>query len=1135
MNNLINKSAVAKRLLTGHPAKLGRAKKNIATFSVALLALSLIFQQTANTANALAYKGDERDLLASDLDQHTLICNGSQNQSKSDVAVDDNRLQTLVWQDDNCDGSGNGTGIYMQRRDTQLGATPSIGAPTRVNDIVSGNQQNPSIAMDHEGNYVIAWSDDGSGTGDTEGIYVRTFNSNGTPLGPSMLVNTHTGGTQNHPKVAIEFGENPSVDHTGHFVVVWQGEGDTGPDGIYMQRYNIDFSASVSGTPVGSNISVNTYTTGVQENPDVSISNSIDGFQQTIVTWDGPGTGFPSSNEVWMQAYDANNTPLGGTPNNVRVNSTSPATNPAIATDKSSEPSGNEIPGGKSVIVYKAGSNNEIDGKTIDPCTGSGCTLGGVELNFSTKTSDLPDVAMDYMGNFTVTWQQDDGPSAGNLNIRGINYDYLGHRIDADFRVNENAYFDGDQAQTMPAIAKDKDGEYIITWASQQSASNSDIRYRLFGTDVFKQGQETQANNTTTSNSEYFETTAIAPNGNHVVAWVGTDQVSGQSRIFYSLYDSSGNLISNGGGPVKNVAADTVNDSSTYGPAVSFFKDTAGTDVGRFIIAWIGNDPNNAGVHPVMYREFDASGTPVTPTELPLSAVPSGSDSFFNVRISAGYYNNSGSAVIDRFAAVYSLYHFGIDTPSSTRSETSAYHTDSGFTYNDLQPASNNCYTYCNGQGVDLFPDISGNDREIYTWDYVNGSHSGIFAQEANGAAFSGSPFQVNDNPTVPVNEDLPDVAFVSPTQYVISWQKCDDDFCTYPSIYAKRYTGDFTGNAPTVTDDDFVVYPGLTPEHLSNNNPRIAADTSSGSFLITWNKIYNDTPAPNYEIDGKFFDSSPALSNFGVGFVINTTQNGQDYSPDVSMNDSGLAVVAWEGGHQDATGTLIDNDGAMFQLLNNFPTVATIPELPTAAQLSIVANGKTLAIPSQINFPTITANSMNNTDVEREVDENPATGQPPYFQLEDLGGNSNNCTSGTCYSVSVNSSDFTYTDPATEQTYYIPAANISVENYDGNHPGVGTGACGTAGAELSTLYGNASDFSLDPSTCSYTPLATLISPHNHAYDLPDETFQALTLVNKVTNTSDTGKIRWFPKFKITVPPLTPPGTYTGTITITSA
>lgn len=1090
--------------------KIMPKRKIIAALSVAALVTAIISGGNAmknlfqiRTADAMIFKGNEKDVLGSDISSP--ICDVNGNQSAGDVAVNDNRLYTLVWEDNGCDGPGNGTGVYMQRYDTQNGPSPSSGGPVRISGTVTGDQKNPSVAMDREGDFVVAW--EGGGNEDPNGIYVRAFKKDGTPITEEKLVNTHTAGVQDSPKIAMDFDTGVSNGETGHFAVVWHGEGDGDTEGVFMQRFDSDFRTNV--TAVGTNLLVNAYTEGSQKDPGVAMND----FGETVVTWSGPGNAYPSSDEVWMQGYDSNNQPWGGSLNNIKVNSTSPAVKPSIASDKSSEPETNTVMGGKFIVAYQAGGNGEINGKLIDRCDAGGCQMGNVELNFSNGAGTDPDVAMDYMGNFTVTWEQDDTAAGENVNIHAINYDYLGHRTDNAFRVNDNTYGDGGANQTNASVAKDKDGEYFIAWTSPHTTRGTDIRYKNFGTDIFKQGTETLASPGLTLSGSGVST-AIAPNNEHAVVSAAQDNASGQTRIFYSLYDANNNII------VENQKADTVNNSSVGNPAVAFFKDTQGSGVGRFVIVWTGTSPDGtvSGTQ-VLYREFDSSGTAATPAELTVNA-PTDGAGYSGTNVSAGYYNDGSSiitSVIDRFAISYRKTS---GTPVQTQT-MSAYHTRDGFTENILDScaSSSGCNPTSNTVSVDMYPDAKGNDKIVYTWDQTITSGSTnfyVYGREANGGTLSGEKFQINN--VTNLSQNFPDVAFVSPAQYVFTWTSCDAGDCVHPNIMASRYAGNFIGGSPTNTGDNIVVYPGSAAENSGSYFSKIAADANSGTFLVVWTKNYADTG--NTEIDGKFFEAQAGLTNFGIGFVISSTFNGNQNLPDADMNGAGRAAVSWEGAYIPF-GINVNNDGAVFQMIKNPTYVETLPELPTAAQITITQGGKTLTIPSHIDFPIIQASPSRETEVERHIDENPASGQPGYFQLEDLGGNSGSCSPGPCYSVTINSTDFTFTDQATNQTYTIPASNIYIKNYDDDHAGiVSNGNCGTPEATESfiALFGNASDFSLDPSTCDYASLNT-----------------QRTLINKISNTSDTAKILWFPEFKIKIPALTPPGIYTGTITVTSA
>jgi hypothetical protein len=115
--------------------------------------------------------------------------------------------------------------------------TPSVapaGPEFRVNTSTLGDQETStgsrqSVAMDATGDYVSTWSsagEDGSGFG----VYVRRFNAAGVALGREFRVNTSTWGDQNEPAVAM--------DARGDFVIAWHSLVSDAYEGIYAQRYD---------------------------------------------------------------------------------------------------------------------------------------------------------------------------------------------------------------------------------------------------------------------------------------------------------------------------------------------------------------------------------------------------------------------------------------------------------------------------------------------------------------------------------------------------------------------------------------------------------------------------------------------------------------------------------------------------------------------------------------------------------------------------------------------------------------------------------------------------------------------------------------------------------------------------------
>jgi hypothetical protein len=95
----------------------------------------------------------------------------------------------MVWSP----GTGDtDNGIFAQRYNS---AGVAQGSNFLVNSYTTGNQLNPSIATDNNGNFIISWN--GAGTGDTgNGIFAQRYNSSGVAQGSNFLVNTYTTGNQ---------------------------------------------------------------------------------------------------------------------------------------------------------------------------------------------------------------------------------------------------------------------------------------------------------------------------------------------------------------------------------------------------------------------------------------------------------------------------------------------------------------------------------------------------------------------------------------------------------------------------------------------------------------------------------------------------------------------------------------------------------------------------------------------------------------------------------------------------------------------------------------------------------------------------------------------------------------------------
>jgi hypothetical protein len=378
------------------------------------------------------------------------------------------------------------------------------GPEIQVNTYSTSHQEHPAVAMDANGNFVIAWMsywEDGS----YFGVYAQRYDSAGNPLGSEFRVNTNTTGHQQFPAVAM--------DADGNFVIAWDSNLQDGDSfGVYAQRYDS------AGNPVGSEFQVNTYTTSYQSFPSVA----MDADGNFVITWesnlqDGDGFG------VYAQRYDSAGNPVGA---EFRVNTytTSYQSFPSVAMDAD----------GNFVITWES---NLQDGDGIGVYAQRYDSEGnpvGSELQVNTHTisdQDSPSVAIDANGNFVVAWESNmqDGNYYG---VYAQRYDSTGNPVGTEFQVNTYTISN----QSAPSVAMDADGNFVITWYSYvQDGSDTGIyaqRYNNAGNPV---GSEFRVN-TCTTDYQLYPSVAMDANGNLVIAWESNMQDGDGFGIFMKHY-----------------------------------------------------------------------------------------------------------------------------------------------------------------------------------------------------------------------------------------------------------------------------------------------------------------------------------------------------------------------------------------------------------------------------------------------------------------------------------------------------------------------------------------------------------------------------------------------------------------------
>ncbi|MBK8505823.1 MAG: hypothetical protein IPL46_28695 [Saprospiraceae bacterium] len=142
-------------------------------------------------------------------------------QNRPDVAMDVEGNFTIVWSDEDQNNS-----IYARR---YAANGLELGNEFLVNTDTNSAKDAPVISADANGNLIVAWTSFGQ-DGSSMGVFAQRYDAIGLPQGGEFRVNSYTTNGQRQPAVAM--------DRDGDFVIAWSSSGQDGSQyGIYSQRY----------------------------------------------------------------------------------------------------------------------------------------------------------------------------------------------------------------------------------------------------------------------------------------------------------------------------------------------------------------------------------------------------------------------------------------------------------------------------------------------------------------------------------------------------------------------------------------------------------------------------------------------------------------------------------------------------------------------------------------------------------------------------------------------------------------------------------------------------------------------------------------------------------------------------------
>ncbi|MEM8677758.1 MAG: peptidylprolyl isomerase [Planctomycetota bacterium] len=199
----------------------------------------------------------------------------------------------VVW-----DGRGEGDrqGIFARRFDAD--GTP-LGDQFRVNTTTGGDQVMPDVAMALDGTAVVTWH--GVGTGDTFGVFSQRIGSDDALLGDETRVNLVTENAQGYASVAM--------DNDGNYVVAWSSKDQDGDDwGIFAQRFNADGSRNLDVIAVNTTTEGSQHYADVDMTASGSYAIVWSSFEQDGDSWGLFGALFDAQPESFLELIEEDDT-----------------------------------------------------------------------------------------------------------------------------------------------------------------------------------------------------------------------------------------------------------------------------------------------------------------------------------------------------------------------------------------------------------------------------------------------------------------------------------------------------------------------------------------------------------------------------------------------------------------------------------------------------------------------------------------------------------------------------------------------------------------------------------------------------------------------------------------------------------
>lgn len=326
-----------------------------------------------------------------------------------------------------------------------------------INNSISANVKSLAINQNNN-NFAVTYT---SISNDYK-IYLSRFDSNSSPLGTPLLVNTSNNS-------GVHSNSSIGYDNSGNLVILWGYQNfSSGFDtGIYFQKYDSNGNALGSNTLVVNKYSATQNILSEIKDPRLSVNN--DG--SFLVLWKEIVNGV---NKLFVRKYDSNGQPSGA---DILIKD-----NISFYADFDIENDSN----GNFMVVYSDGGQNLYATKYSST---SQIIVSEIQINTDTTLyKNSPKISLNNSGKFSVSWV---GTDFTNENIFTRLYDSNGQDLGNEFQVNEPMISNDNIKNQSPSITLDNSGNTIIGWFNYKQDQST---FQMYDKNIFAKIYDSNGN-----------------------------------------------------------------------------------------------------------------------------------------------------------------------------------------------------------------------------------------------------------------------------------------------------------------------------------------------------------------------------------------------------------------------------------------------------------------------------------------------------------------------------------------------------------------------------------------------------------------------------------------------------------------